>query len=106
MAAAFITCTAPRSMAAAHAAAWLERQADSLRKADSVEEVTLRELTPRGRHPVWLLRALVTSDESSDWQRLLGGLVRGLRQLGMEPTVCIDERRAETAPRPDLLRAA
>jgi hypothetical protein len=33
--------------------------------------------------------------------------MRGLRHLGMEPTVCIDERRAPVAaPRRELLSAA
>jgi hypothetical protein len=107
MATALITCTTPRSMTAERAAAWLERQADSLRDADSVEDVTVRELRPRGGHPVWLLRAAVASDEPVDWEPLLGGLMRGLRHLGMEPTVCIDERQAElAAPRDALLHAA
>jgi hypothetical protein len=107
MATALITCTTPRSMTAERAAAWLEHQADSLRDADSVEAVTLSELRPSGGHPVWLLRAAVDSNEPVDWEPLLGGLMRGLRHLGMEPTVCIDERRAEVAaPRHALLHAA
>ena len=51
MATALITCTTPRSMTPARAAAWLEQQADSLRDAGSVAEVTLRELRPSGGHP-------------------------------------------------------
>jgi hypothetical protein len=107
MATALITCTTPRSMTTERAAAWLEHQADSLRVADSVDEVTLRALRPSDGHPVWLLRAAVGSDEPVDWEPLLGGLMRGLRHLGMEPTVCIDERRAPVAaPRRELLSAA
>ena len=92
MAAAFITCTPPRSMTGGAATAWLERRAELLGGMQPVEEVTVRELRPRRGDPVWLLHVLMSSDGSGDWNRLLGELVRDLRRLGMQPTVCIDER--------------
>jgi hypothetical protein len=98
MGAAFITCSPSRSMAREAAAAWLERRAKLLRDARPVDEVTLRELRPRRQDPVWLLHVLMGSDGNGDWNRLLGELVRDLRRLGMQPTVCIDERRREAVP--------
>ena len=98
MGAAFITCIPPRSMGPAAAVAWLERRAQVLRLAPQVDDVTVRELRPRQRDPVWLIHVLLGSDGSRDWNSLLGQLVRDLRRLGMQPTVCIDERSRETAP--------
>jgi hypothetical protein len=95
MAAAFITCSPPRAMATEAATAWLERRAELLRDAQAVEEVTLRELRPRHQDIVWLLHVRMGSHASRDWNRLLGELVRDLRRLGMQPTVCIDERPRE-----------
>jgi hypothetical protein len=92
MAAAFITCSPSRSMAGNAASAWLERRAELLGDMQAVEEVTVRELRPRRGDPVWLLHVLTDSDARGDWNRLLGEIVRDLRRLGMEPTVCIDER--------------
>lgn len=92
MAAAFITCAAPRSMTTEHATAWLERRARTLRAADQVEEVTVRELRPRGRDSVWLLHVVLRADENDDWNRLLGELVTDLRRLGMRPIAVVDER--------------
>jgi hypothetical protein len=47
------------------------------------------------------------SGGSGDWNLLLGDLVRGLHRLGMQPTVCIDERLREAVPAaPELLPAA
>jgi hypothetical protein len=97
MAAAFITCTTPRSMAAHDAMAWLERRADVLRGAEPVDEITVRELTPRGRDPVWLMHVVLGSDQDRRWEQLLRDLVGDLRRLGMRPTVCIDERSRESA---------
>jgi hypothetical protein len=97
MAAAFITCTTPRSMAANDAMAWLQRRANVLRGAEPGEEITVRELTPRGRDPVWLMHVVVDSDEDRNWEPLLGDLVGDLRRLGMRPTVCIDKRSREAA---------
>lgn len=107
MAAAFITCTTPRSMAAHDAMAWLQRRANVLRGAEPVEEITVRELTPRGRDPAWLMHMVLGSDEDRDWEQLLGDLVGDLRRLGMRPTVCIDERSREAATaQRDVQRAA
>jgi hypothetical protein len=97
-AAAFITCPTPRSMAARDAIGWLQRRADILRAVEPVEDITVRELRPRGRDPVWLMHIVLGSDEDRDWeQQLLGDLVGDLRRLGTRPTVCIDERSTEAA---------
>lgn len=96
MAAAFITCTTPRAMRDEHASAWLERRAEDMRGTEPVEEVSVRELRPRRRDPVWLVQ-LVLGAPREDWEELVGDLVRDLRRLGMRPTICIDERPSERA---------
>jgi hypothetical protein len=107
MAAAFITCTTPRSMSSEDATAWLERRAEHLRGTPQVDEVTVRELRPRRREPVWLVHVVLHSDPDGHWHELLGDLVRDLRWLGMRPTVSIDERSLQTPATPaELLRAA
>lgn len=106
MAAAFITCTTPRAMRDEHASAWLERRAEDMRGTEPVEEVSVRELRPRRRDPVWLVH-LVLGAPREDWEELVGDLVRDLRRLGMRPTFCIDERSSERATeRLELQRAA
>jgi hypothetical protein len=97
MAAAFITLTTPRSMAAEQATAWLELRAGQLRHTNAVEEVTVRELRPRQRDPLRLVHVVLGSDRSGDWERVLGDLVTDLRRLGMQPTVVIDERTRDGA---------
>jgi len=106
MAAAFITCTTPRSMATDDALAWLERRAEQMRRAEPVERVTVCELRPRRRDPIWLVHVVLQSDESEEWQLLFGDLTRDLCRLGMRPTIRIDERRREVAPEKELLSAA
>lgn len=103
----FITCTTPRSMAAHDALAWLQRRGDALSRDERVEGVTVRQLRPRGRNPVWLMHMVLGSDEDRSWEPLLGDLVGDLRRLGMRPTVCIDERSTEAATaQPDVQVAA
>jgi hypothetical protein len=106
MAAAFITCTTPRSMATEHASAWLRRRAKTLAAEDPIEEVTVRELRPRGRDSVWLVHVVTGSDENDDWEPLLRALVAELRRLGMRPTVVIDERRVPATAPLEVQRAA
>jgi hypothetical protein len=94
-------------MAIDDASSWLERHADLLRRSEQVKNVTVRELRPQQRDPVWLMHVALGSGGSGDWNLLLGDLVRGLHRLGMQPTVCIDERLREAVPAaPELLPAA
>jgi hypothetical protein len=93
MAAAVITCATPRSMATEHATAWLRRRARTLADEEPVEEVTVRELRPRGRDSFWLVHLATGSDKNDRWEALLHELVTDLRRLGMRPTVVVDERR-------------
>lgn len=106
MASALITCTTPRSMATEDAMAWLERRAEQLRRAEPVEDITVRELRPRRGNPVWLVHVVLRSDDTEEWEWLLANLTRDLRRLGMRPTIRIDERRREIAAERELLRAA
>jgi hypothetical protein len=94
-------------MAIDDASSWLERQAELLRRSEQVKSVTVRELRPQQRDPVWLIHVALGSGGSGDWNRLLGDLVGGLRRLGMQPTVCIDERLREAVrAHPELSPAA
>jgi hypothetical protein len=63
------------------ATAWLERRADQLRSAEPVEKVTVRELRPRRRSPVWLVHVMLRSHKSDDWRQLLEDLARDLRRV-------------------------
>lgn len=88
------------------AAAWLERRARTLRQRGAAEQVTLRELRPSQGDPVWLLHIALTS-ATSEWEQPIGALVQDLRKLGMQPTICIDERIREAPVAPsELVRAA
>jgi hypothetical protein len=93
MPAAFITGTTPRSMSRSQAGAWLARRVRELARSEHVQKVSVRELEPSGREPVWLVHIVLGGGKSGDWERLLSGLWGDLRRLGMRPTVVIDERQ-------------
>jgi len=76
------------------AAAWLEGRAQTLRQRGAIEQVALRELRPSQGDPVWLLHIALTT-ATSEWEQPIGALVQDLRKLGMQPTICIDERVRE-----------
>lgn len=107
MAAAFITCTTPRSMSTEDATAWLERRAERLRRAEPAVDISVRELRPRRRDPVWLLHVAGDTGGDPGWDEFLAGIIRDLRRLGMRPTVSVAKRpRERVAERSELARAA
>jgi hypothetical protein len=97
MTAAFITCATPRSMTPELAAGWLERRAQLLSDDRAVAEVSVRELRPRERDPIWLMRVVARPEETDAWELLVHELVADLDRLGMRPTAVIDERAREAA---------
>jgi hypothetical protein len=107
MAAVFITCSKPGSMGPEDATGWLHDRATLLRRAEPVEQVTVRELTPSGRDSLWLVHVMLSSDDDDRWEALVGELVRDLRRLGTRPSVVVDERSGEAATVPaEIERAA
>jgi hypothetical protein len=93
-------------MSSESALAWLERRAEHLRAAESVVQVTVRQLRPRRRDPVWLMQVVLDSGGAPAGD-LLGDLVRDLGSLGTRPTICIDERPRDGAQaRPELAHVA
>lgn len=106
MAAAFITCATPRSMTPENATAWLEHRAQLLGGEEAVEEVAVRELRPRGRDPIWLVRVVARPGETDDWELLVRELVEDLDRLAMRPTAVIDQRPREPAVAPREVQPA